>query len=40
VLRGCDYLLRIPMAGKVASLNVGAAGAILMYEIARQRAVR
>ena len=38
VLRGCDLLLRIPMAGKVASLNVGAAGAMLMYEVARQRA--
>jgi 23S rRNA (guanosine2251-2'-O)-methyltransferase len=38
VLRGCDLLVRIPMAGKVASLNVGAAGAMLMYEVARQRA--
>ncbi len=38
VLRGCDLLVRIPMVGKVASLNVGAAGAMLMYETARQRA--
>jgi 23S rRNA (guanosine2251-2'-O)-methyltransferase len=38
VLRGCDLLARIPMAGQVASLNVAAAGAILMYEAARQRA--
>ena len=37
VLRGCDLLVRIPMAGKVASLNVGAAGAMLLYEAARQR---
>lgn len=38
VLRGCDLLVRIPMIGKVASLNVGAAGAMLLYESARQRA--
>jgi 23S rRNA (guanosine2251-2'-O)-methyltransferase len=37
VLRGCDLLVKIPMAGKVASLNVGAAGAMLMYEVTRQR---
>lgn len=33
----CDYLLRIPMAGSVSSLNVSVAGAIVMYEAARQR---
>ena len=38
VLRGCDLLVRIPMIGKVASLNVGAAGAMLLYECGRQRA--
>jgi len=37
VLRGCDLLVKIPMFGKVASLNVGAAGAMLLYEIVRQR---
>lgn len=37
VLRSCDLLVRIPMTGKVASLNVGAAGAMLLYESARQR---
>lgn len=37
VLRGCDLVVRIPMAGKVASLNVGAAGAMLLYEAVRQR---
>jgi 23S rRNA (guanosine2251-2'-O)-methyltransferase len=35
--RTCDHLLRIPMAGQVASLNVSVAGAIVMYEAARQR---
>lgn len=37
VLRGCDLFVRIPMVGRVASLNVGAAGAMLLYEAARQR---
>ncbi|MHB1938295.1 MAG: 23S rRNA (guanosine(2251)-2'-O)-methyltransferase RlmB [Acidobacteriaceae bacterium] len=35
--RTCDHLLRIPMAGRVSSLNVSVAGAIAMYEAARQR---
>jgi len=35
----CDHLLRIPMAGGVASLNVSVAGAVVMYEAARQRRV-
>jgi len=33
----CDHLLRIPMAGKVSSLNVSVAGAVVMYEAMRQR---
>jgi len=33
----CDYLLRLPMAGRTASLNVSVAGGILLYEIFRQR---
>lgn len=33
----CDHLLRIPMAGSVASLNVSAAGAVVMFEAAKQR---
>jgi 23S rRNA (guanosine2251-2'-O)-methyltransferase len=37
VRRTCDHLLRIPMAGRVASLNVSAAGAVVMFEAARQR---
>lgn len=35
--RTCDHLLRIPMAGGVSSLNVSAAGAVVLYEAARQR---
>lgn len=37
VRRTCDHLLRIPMAGAVASLNVSAAGAVVLFEAARQR---
>ena len=33
----CDYLVSIPMLGKVASLNVSVAAAVAMYEVARQR---
>jgi 23S rRNA (guanosine2251-2'-O)-methyltransferase len=37
VKRTCDHLLRIPMAGGVSSLNVSAAGALVLYEAFRQR---
>jgi 23S rRNA (guanosine2251-2'-O)-methyltransferase len=37
VARACDVLLTIPMSGIVGSLNVSAAGAVLAYEVARQR---
>lgn len=37
LMEKCDYLLSIPMKGQVNSLNVSAAGAILMYEVLRQR---
>jgi 23S rRNA (guanosine2251-2'-O)-methyltransferase len=37
VRRTCDHLLQIPMAGAVSSLNVSAAGAVVLFEAARQR---
>ncbi len=37
VRKKCDFLVSIPMLGKVASLNVSVAAAVVMYEIARQR---
>ncbi len=37
VARACDVLARIPQVGRVASLNVAAAGAALLYEVVRQR---
>jgi 23S rRNA (guanosine2251-2'-O)-methyltransferase len=33
----CDYLVRIPMAGMVESLNVSVATGVCLYEINRQR---
>jgi len=34
----CDVLGRIPLHGSIESLNVSAAGAVAMFEVARQRA--
>jgi 23S rRNA (guanosine2251-2'-O)-methyltransferase len=36
ILRECDYLVSIPMRGKIASLNVSVAGAVFLYELFRQ----
>jgi 23S rRNA (guanosine2251-2'-O)-methyltransferase len=33
----CDHLIRIPMKGKIQSLNVSVATGILLFEILRQR---
>lgn len=33
----CDFIIKIPMKGNVSSLNAAVAGAIVMYEILRQR---
>jgi len=37
IRKKCDYMVSIPMAGRVPSLNVSVAGAVVMYEVARQR---
>lgn len=34
----CDYLVKLPMAGVVSSLNVSVATGVCLYEIVRQRA--
>jgi 23S rRNA (guanosine2251-2'-O)-methyltransferase len=39
VSRACDAILTIPMKGRVPSLNVSAAGAVICYEVVRQRRV-
>jgi 23S rRNA (guanosine2251-2'-O)-methyltransferase len=35
--RRCDVLVSFPMAGQVASLNAATAGALLLFEVVRQR---
>ena len=37
VKESCDYLVNIPMNGKVSSLNAAVSGAVLMFEIIKQR---
>src|SRR5207253_10706023 len=37
VRKKCDFLVSIPMLGKVASLNVSVAAGVMLYEIVRQR---
>ncbi|MCR4436835.1 MAG: 23S rRNA (guanosine(2251)-2'-O)-methyltransferase RlmB [Clostridiales bacterium] len=36
----CDFLVNIPMHGRISSLNAAVAGAIVLYEILRQRGKR
>ena len=33
----CDFLIHLPMVGKVTSLNASVAAALLMYEVYRKR---
>jgi 23S rRNA (guanosine2251-2'-O)-methyltransferase len=37
IRKKCDFLLRIPMAGQIASLNVSVATGIVLFEWARER---
>ncbi|MCD8360979.1 MAG: 23S rRNA (guanosine(2251)-2'-O)-methyltransferase RlmB [Acidaminococcaceae bacterium] len=36
----CDIIVSLPMQGGVSSLNTSAAGAVLLYEVVRQRRVQ
>ena len=36
----CTQLVKIPMLGKIESLNVSVAGGVLMYEVVRQRHIK
>lgn len=33
----CDHLVKIPLYGKIASLNASVAGALVLYEVVKQR---
>jgi 23S rRNA (guanosine2251-2'-O)-methyltransferase len=37
VAERCDRLVKIPVLGRVASLNASSAGAVVLYEVVRQR---
>ncbi len=39
VLDNCDFKVRIPMEGKIASLNASVSASVIMYEALRQRSV-
>lgn len=39
VKQKCDYLIHLPMLGKIDSLNVSVAAGVLLYEVIRQRDV-
>lgn len=39
VKKTCDFLISIPQTGTIDSLNASAAGAVVMYEVFRQRHV-
>lgn len=36
----CDFVVRMPMAGRINSLNASVAGSILVYEVMRQRLLK
>jgi 23S rRNA (guanosine2251-2'-O)-methyltransferase len=40
VKKKCDFLVSIPMLGKVPSLNVSVAAGVVLYELVRQRRAR
>jgi 23S rRNA (guanosine2251-2'-O)-methyltransferase len=40
VKESCDLLVRIPMMGKISSLNASVACSLMLYEVVRQRRVK
>ena len=37
IRESCDFIVSLPMHGRISSLNASVAGAIVMYEVLRQR---
>lgn len=37
VLENCDFKVRIPMVGKISSLNASVSASVILYEALRQR---
>jgi 23S rRNA (guanosine2251-2'-O)-methyltransferase len=37
ILKQCDFRVRIPMWGHIASLNASVAAALMLYEVRRKR---
>ena len=33
----CDFVVKIPMSGKISSLNASVSAGIIMYEVVRKR---
>lgn len=40
IKENCDYLVKIPMTGKISSLNAGVSAGIIAYDIFRQRQLK
>jgi 23S rRNA (guanosine2251-2'-O)-methyltransferase len=40
VAENCDILVKIPMYGKIESLNVSAAASVILFEAKRQRSIK
>ena len=39
-MKNCDFLVKIPMMGKITSLNASVSGGIVMFEVLKQRLTR
>ncbi|MFC1725495.1 TrmH family RNA methyltransferase, partial [candidate division KSB1 bacterium] len=37
VKKNCDFLVKIPMFGKISSLNASVSSSVVFYEVIRQR---
>ena len=40
VRKNCDFLVKIPMKGKVTSLNASVSSGIIIYESVKQRILK